>query len=195
MPYSYSIKPVALPPGRASVSTKPAPTGSATCTNTIGTARVACSSGPVVALVAAKMTSDESATNSAAYLRMRSGSPAPQRMSMRTLRPSIQPDCRQRLGDRQDAPLRCRIVCREGHEHADAPHPLALLRARRERPCRRAAEKRDEGAAPHSITSSAVASSVGGTSRPSALAVLRLRINSIFVDCCTGNRPRRPIHR
>src|SRR5215831_13057893 len=26
------------------------------------------------------------------------------------------------------------------HEHADAPHPTALLRARRERPCRRAAE-------------------------------------------------------
>jgi hypothetical protein len=42
-------------------------------------------------------------------------------------------------------------------KHADAPHPLALLRARRERPCRRrAAEQRDEIAArPHSITSSA----------------------------------------
>src|SRR5262249_42187577 len=51
-------------------------------------------------------------------------------------------------------------------KHADAPQ--ALLRARRERPCRRAAEQRDELAAPHSITSSARASSVGGTSRPSA---------------------------
>jgi hypothetical protein len=30
-----------------------------------------------------------------------------------------------------------------------------LLRARRERPRRRAAEQRDEGASPHSITSSA----------------------------------------
>ncbi len=30
------------------------------------------------------------------------------------------------------------------HEHADAPHPLALLRPRRERPRRRAAEQRDE---------------------------------------------------
>ena len=31
------------------------------------------------------------------------------------------------------------------HEHADAPHPLGLLRARRERPRRRrAAEQRDE---------------------------------------------------
>src|SRR5215467_8557475 len=38
----------------------------------------------------------------------------------------------------------------------------------------------------HSITSSARASNDGGTSRPSVLAVWRLRINSIFVDCCTG---------
>src|SRR5262249_31887695 len=33
-----------------------------------------------------------------------------------------------------------RIVRRVRHEHADPPHPLALLRARRERPRRRAAE-------------------------------------------------------
>ena len=33
----------------------------------------------------------------------------------------------------------------EMHEHADAPHPLGLLRARRQRPRRRrAAEQRDE---------------------------------------------------
>jgi hypothetical protein len=57
-----------------------------------------------------------------------------------------------------------------------------LLRARRERPSRRASEQRDEVAAlqlrVHSITSSARASSVGGISRPSALAVLRLMISS-----------------
>ena len=53
---------------------------------------------------------------------------------------------------------------------------LGLLRGR----C--AAEQRDELAALHSITSSARASSVGGTSRPSALAVLRLMINSNLVD-------------
>ena len=38
----------------------------------------------------------------------------------------------------------------------------------------------------HSITSSARASSDGGTSRPSAFAVLRLTISSAFVDCWTG---------
>jgi hypothetical protein len=38
----------------------------------------------------------------------------------------------------------------------------------------------------YSITSSARASSVGGTVRLSALAVLRLITSSTFVDCCTG---------
>ena len=39
---------MALPPGRAKLSTKPAPTGSVTFANTIGTVRVACNSAPVV---------------------------------------------------------------------------------------------------------------------------------------------------
>src|SRR5262249_39286947 len=61
------------------------------------------------------------------------------------------------------------------------------LRARRERPGRsRAAEQRDERAARHSITSSARASSVGGTSKRSALAVLRLITNSNLVGWLTG---------
>jgi hypothetical protein len=51
----------------------------------------------------------------------------------------------------------------------------------------RAPEQRDECAVrPHSITSSARASRVGGTSRPSALAVLRLMISSYLVGACTG---------
>ena len=40
--------------------------------------------------------------------------------------------------------------------------------------------------ATHSITSSARPSSVSGTVRPSALAVLRLMTNSTLVACCTG---------
>ena len=39
--YSNCIKPVALPPGRDRLLTRPAPTGSGTITNTIGTVRVA----------------------------------------------------------------------------------------------------------------------------------------------------------
>ena len=69
---------------------------------------------------------------------------------------------------------------------AHAQH-LGRLRPCRERPRRgRAAQQGDELASPHSITSSARASSIGGTSRPSALAVFKLITNSNFVGCCTG---------
>src|SRR5262245_39096569 len=57
-----------------------------------------------------------------------------------------------------------------------------LLRPRRDRPRRLAAEQRDELAPPdHSITSSARATNDGGTSSASALAVLRLITSSNFV--------------
>jgi hypothetical protein len=46
MLYSKFIKPVALPPGRAKLSTWPALTGSLTTTNTIGTVRVGCCAAP-----------------------------------------------------------------------------------------------------------------------------------------------------
>jgi hypothetical protein len=40
-------------------------------------------------------------------------------------------------------PGRCLwIVCGHIHQHADAPHPVRLLRARRERPRNRRAAKR-----------------------------------------------------
>src|SRR5262249_15328506 len=55
------------------------------------------------------------------------------------------------------------------------------------RPCRRAAEQRDELATlHHSITSSARCWRIQGTSRPSALAVLRLITRSYLVGACTG---------
>ncbi len=66
--YSYELKPVALPPGRAKLSTRPPPTGSTTCTNTIGMVRVARRTDVTVILPPVKMTSGASATNSAAYL-------------------------------------------------------------------------------------------------------------------------------
>ena len=45
------------------------------------------------------------------------------------------------------------------------------------------------GAPSYSITSSARASSIGGTSRPSVLAVLRLMTSSYLVGACTGRSP------
>jgi hypothetical protein len=67
--------------------------------------------------------------------------------------------------------LGLRIILGEPHEHADAPHPLGLLRAGRERPRSRAAEQRDERAAFHSITSSASESRLSEILTPSAFAV------------------------
>src|SRR5262249_49747322 len=64
-------------------------------------------------------------------------------------------------------------VCDDHHSFGEK-HLLALLRVRRERPRRRAAERRDERAPPHSITLSAVASSLSGTVRPSIFAVRAL---------------------
>src|SRR5262245_27619576 len=82
-------------------------------------------------------------------------------------------------------------LSRQHTDKADAQHLRLLLRTRRERPsCRSAAEQRDELAplhrCNHSITSSARASSVAGTSRPSVFAVLRLITSSYLVGACTG---------
>src|SRR5215468_9925134 len=82
------------------------------------------------------------------------------------------------------------IVVVAPHEHADAPHPATLLRASRQRPCRRAAEERDEPAPlNHSITSSARSRIDGGMARPSAVAVLRFTTISNLVGSCTGRSP------
>jgi hypothetical protein len=79
-------------------------------------------------------------------------------------------------------------IRRAGQQHAEpAPAQLRLLRARRKRPRRcRTAEQPDELAPLHSITPSARASSVGGNSRPSALAVLRLMHRENCVASSTG---------
>src|SRR5262249_53958570 len=65
-------------------------------------------------------------------------------------------------------------------EEPDHRH-RALLCAGRERPRSRNADQYDELAPVHSITSSASASSLSGTWRPSALAVLRLSTSSNLV--------------
>ena len=94
------------------------------------------------------MTSGASATNSAAYLRKRSASPAPQRIVDPHVAAVGPAQLLQPLHERCQTGLTFVHRPRQAREHADAPHPLALLRARRERPRRRrAAEQRDELAA------------------------------------------------
>jgi hypothetical protein len=61
----------------------------------MGTERFDCCNDATAMAPAANITSGASATNSAAYLRSRSGSPKPHRYSIRTFRPSDQPrSCR-----------------------------------------------------------------------------------------------------
>src|SRR5262249_34253115 len=85
---------------------------------------------------------------------------------------------------------RTSIACRGlGRPAADKPdhRHRRLLRARRQRPRgSRAADKRDEIAPRHSITSLALASKVAGTVMPSILAICALMTNSNLVDCTTG---------
>src|SRR5580704_3872295 len=86
-----------------------------------------------------------------------------------------------------DPVAHCR--CRGRAQKTDQRYLARLLRARRERlsgGCCRAANEPNEIPPPHSINSSASASSVGGTIRPSAFAVLRLITNSNLVGCITG---------
>ena len=66
--------------------------------------------------------------------------------------------------------IRSGCCARAASGHAAAAPPSSVMNSRRS----------------HSITSSARASSVGGTSRPSALAVLRLMTSSYLVGACTG---------
>src|SRR5262249_34733059 len=87
-----------------------------------------------------------------------------------------------------------RTARRKWHNKRDVPSWIPdqrqrrVLRARRQRQRSRcAAEQRDELAPLHSITSSAMASSLSGIWRPSALAVLRLITSSNLVGCSTGN--------
>src|SRR5262245_47582218 len=60
----------------------------------------------------------------------------------------------------------------ERHDNGEGARWIDL-RARRERPRRRAAQQRDECAPPHSITSSARRRKASGTFSPSTLAVVR----------------------
>jgi hypothetical protein len=92
------------------------------------------------------------------------------------------------LSEPRKACLHFRIILGGAHEHPNPPHALRLLRTRTKRPRSRCApEERDEVAAGHSMTSSAVASSDGGTVRPSTRAVWWLMTKSILFDCTTGN--------
>ena len=83
--------PVTPEPGLSSAGTRPAPTGSATLTNTTGMPLPGASSAFAVSRSLASRTSGASSINSAAYWRTRRSSSPDQRTSIRRLRRSFQP--------------------------------------------------------------------------------------------------------
>src|SRR5262245_32620843 len=130
--YSNERKPVALPPGRAKFSTRPAATGSDAVGHTIGTVRVSCNNGPTVEMPVATMAFGRIF---ARFLRVEFGPPR--------FDPNVATDdpaqLLQLLQERTDANLIFRIIRGCRLDDAD-PHALSLLRAYRERPrgCRAA---------------------------------------------------------
>src|SRR5262245_32700146 len=81
-----------------------------------------------------------------------------------------------------------------GLKYPDPAYPPILLRIRRERPEHRrrgccATDAGDEFPPPHSITSSASASTSGDRLKPSAFAVCRLTTNLNLVGNWTGRSP------
>jgi hypothetical protein len=91
-----SDRPVALPPGRARDSTRPTPTGSPSAAKTIGMTDVACFAATVGGVADVTMTSTLRRTNSAVISARRSLRPSAQRISIATLRPSVQLSSRSR---------------------------------------------------------------------------------------------------
>ena len=138
------MKPVLLPPGRAKLSTRPAPTGSAIIVNTIGTVRVACSNGHTGSPLA-RMTSGRARPvlpricDCARHRRRPSGvDPHVAAIGPAQLLQAL-------AGTPPDGPA-LPDRPRHAHEHADAPHPLAC--------CARAASGHAAAAPPSSVMNS-----------------------------------------
>ena len=179
--------PVTLPPGRLRLATRPDLTGSAPTAKTIGIVAVAALAASAAALPSGDDHGDLPANQIGRQRRQADRFDCPpsdirsRRSGLRQSRLPSGPGWNARQhgtceGQPADAPLRKPITgiagccARAATGHAAAAPPSSVMNSRR---C-------------HSITSSARASSVGGTSRPSAFAVLRLITSSNLVGFCTG---------
>ena len=87
---SYLVNPVMFPLGRAKLFTKPAPTGSATCANTIGMVLVAFSKAAKDAVAEATSSLYPDSTSYTASTRIPSALPFASCASIPYVRPSVQ---------------------------------------------------------------------------------------------------------
>jgi hypothetical protein len=132
-------KPVTFPLGRSSRATMLLATGSLTFAKTIGIVRVSRRRAAVAGVPFVTMMSGCKPTNSCASAPIKA--PTKVHPHVAAIGPT---QVRKRLRERRYAKLPLRIGFIVRHERADAAYPLWLLRARRERPRRRAAEQCDE---------------------------------------------------
>src|SRR5262249_49279482 len=135
---SQFMKPVALPPGRAKLSTKPAPTGSLVAVNMIGTVRVACSNGTTDEVAAAGMARRKRSHFGGVSANLGGIGRGPTGVDVQVAA-NGPAQWAEPLQERPETILPYRIVrgCRQ--EDTDAPRVLALLRAHEARPCRNGA--------------------------------------------------------
>ena len=146
---SRLMKPVIFPPGRGRPATKPAPTGSETPTNTIGIVRVSRWSAAVTGV---DVCEDHVGLQVDQLFREHphpvdvAGGPTNVHPQIAAIGPT---QLRKPLRERGEPGLSLRIVFVARHQHADPPHAVGLLRARRQRPRRRAPKPRDELPPPH----------------------------------------------
>jgi hypothetical protein len=154
-----SVTPVVLPPGLASERTNPWPTMSSVKAR-IGIWAIARCAARTAASPPTPITSTPDFASSAACSSICSTRRPYPRSSTARFWPSMKPSRRSSAKKRH---MIGRLAW-TGEHRTEPINPPGLLRARGERPRgRRAAEQGDEIAAFHSITSSAMASSVGGT--------------------------------
>src|SRR2546430_1028999 len=144
--------PVTLPPGRAMLDASPSATGSPpVVAMTMGMVRVAPNAASVPLVESVTITSTGVRTSSAARPGRASAEIESDRLPFDVAKIANSPVESLERG--------CRVSY-SGCEDANA-NLRRLLRARRERPCRGAADEGDELAAVHSVTSSARNSSAG----------------------------------
>src|SRR5262249_15805002 len=185
-PFTYGAIPVTLAPGRRSLSIKPSEIGSASTGTTIGIVEVAFLAASACIVADATMRCGLSSTNSAATVGNRSIWPSAPRfhyVEIAAFDVTKFSHSFQKLLEICFARLH---VVRSPPQQSNERSLSGPLGHYALRPYGRAAEQRDEVATVHSITSSARASSIGGSSRPSIFAVLRLMTNSILMGACTG---------
>ena len=177
------IRPVTFPPGLVIFAARPAATGSSPINDiTIGIVDVARRAARMADLLIATITSGWAVTSSCASSAHRLAA-AEMHLDAEDCGPR---ETILRQFGQGDGSHRAHEPARMSHLARGRLDGKSSRRLRSRLGCPPSQQPGEKCSPPHSITSSARARSVGGTSRPRAFAVLRLTTNSNPVGCSTG---------